>query len=110
MNNVDELNDFLLRVTSDAKITTTHIGICTALAVAWIENGLQSPIRISRRRLMVTAKIKSTTTYHKIISDLTSLKYVKYEPSFHPGEASKIFILASRNEKDSLLPGSIAAV
>lgn len=102
MNTVEQLNSFLARVTSDPKLTTTHIGVCTALAVAWIGNGLDNPFRISRSRLMATAKIKSTTTYHKVISDLASLKYVKYEPSFHPGKASEVSILDPQKENSSV--------
>jgi hypothetical protein len=93
MSNAEHLNNFLQRVTSDVNLTTTHIGVCTALAVTWINNGLNNSFNISRGRLMNAAKIKSKTTYHKVINDLASLNYLKYTPSFHPGKASEIQIL-----------------
>lgn len=93
MNNIEQLNNFLQRITSDANLTTSHIGVCTALMVAWINNGLKSPFNVSRKGLMTAARIKSTTTYHKVIADLASLKYVKYEPSYHPAKGSQMHIL-----------------
>jgi hypothetical protein len=93
MNSVEQLNGFLVRVTSDKNLSTTHIGFCTALVVAWIGSGLSNPFNVSRRRLMAAARIKSTATYHKVISDLTLLSYVKYEPSYHPTLGSQIYIL-----------------
>lgn len=93
MSSVEHLNSFLQRVTTDANLTTMHVGICTALAVEWLHNELHCTFRISRGRLMESAKIKSKTTYHKVINDLASLKYVRYIPSYHPGEASQIQIL-----------------
>lgn len=93
MNNVEQLNNFLQRVTSDANLTTTHVGVCTALAVAWIKSGFANPFSISRSRLMTAARIKSKTTYHKAINDLTSLNYFKYHPSYHPAKASEVLIL-----------------
>lgn len=93
MHSAEQLNSFLKRITLDANLTTMHVGICTALAVAWINNGLSNPFHISRGCLMSAAKIKSKTTYHKVINDLASLNYLKYTPSFHPGKASQFLIL-----------------
>jgi hypothetical protein len=93
MCNSERLKDFLQRVISDANLTTTHIGVCTALAVAWTSNEFKNPFGISRRRLMNAAKIKSTSTYHRIISDLKSRKYIEYNSSYHPIKGTSIAIL-----------------
>lgn len=93
MNKVEQVGDFLLRITSDMKLSASHISICTALCSAWIENGLKNPFKISRRKIMTAARIKSTSTYHKILKDLTALKYLIYNPSYHPTSGSKVFIL-----------------
>ena len=93
MSNIEHLNSFLLRVTSDVNLTTTHIGVCAALVVVWTSNGFKNPFSISRKKLMNAAKIKSTSTYHKIITDLRSLKYIDYNSSYHPIEGSRIIIL-----------------
>lgn len=93
MCNSERLKGFLQRVISDSNLTTTHIGFCTALAVAWTEQEFKNPFSISRRKLMSASKVKSTSTYHRIISDLKSLKYIEYNSSYHPKEASAIAIL-----------------
>ncbi len=92
MNNVEPLNNFLQRVTSDANLTTTHVGVCTALAVAWINSGFINPFSISRSRLMTSSKIRSKTTYHKIMNDLVIFKYLTYDPSYHPAKGSMVSI------------------
>lgn len=93
MSNVEQVNSFLLRATSDTNLTTIHISVCTALAVTWIENGFINPFNISRSRLMTAARIKSKTTYHKVIRDLALLDYLSYTPSYHPAKGSRIHIL-----------------
>ena len=93
MNNVEQLGSFLNRITSDTNLTSTHISVCTALCSSWIANGFNNPFNISRNRVMSAARIKSKTTYHKIIGDLAGLKYLKYSPSYHPGKFSEVLIL-----------------
>ena len=95
MNNVEQLNNFLQRVTSDANLTTTHVGICMALAVAWINSGFINPFNISRRGLTGAAKIKSNTTYHRIMRDLATLGYFQYYPTYHPKNGTQIFLFTS---------------
>lgn len=93
MNNAEQLGNFIDRITSDANLTTSHIGLCTALISIWIKSDLSNPFNVSRKRLMTAARIKSVTTYHKVISDLAKLNYVKYEPSYHPAKGSLLHIL-----------------
>ncbi len=94
MSNAEQLSNFIQRVTSDGKLNTSHISMCTALCSAWIENGLRNPFNISRKSIMTAAKIKSTSTYHRILNDLAALKYFQYKPSFHPAKGSQVFILS----------------
>lgn len=75
---------------SDGALTTTHVGVCTALAVAWADSGFINPFNISRSRVMIASKIKSAATYHKIVRDLIELEYIKYSPSYHPERGSEI--------------------
>lgn len=93
MNNIEQLSNFLVRVTSDGNLSPSHISICTALCSAWIESGFCNPFNVSRSGLMTAAKIKSTSTYHKILSELMKSKYVEYKPSYHPIKGSEILIL-----------------
>lgn len=106
MNKIDQVGDFLLRITSDVKLSASHISICTALCSAWIENGLKNPFRISRKKVMTAAKIKSTSTYHRILKDLTVFDYLNYTPSFHPVNGSKVFILDIGSKGEEKGPSS----
>ena len=94
MDRAELLSNFLLRVTADGNLSTSHVSICTALCSAWIESGFNNPFNISRRNLMMAAKIKSTSTYHRILNDLTILKYFEYAPSYHPLRGSQVFIIS----------------
>ncbi|HMX00867.1 MAG TPA: hypothetical protein PKL56_15975 [Cyclobacteriaceae bacterium] len=93
MDKVEQVGSFLKRVASDASLGASHVSFCTAVCTAWIENGLNNPFNISRRRLMASSKIKSTSTYHRILNDLKALKYFEYVPSFHPGKGSQVLIV-----------------
>src|SRR5688572_6394453 len=92
MNKVEQLSNFLQRVTTDSNLTTTHISVCTALCAIWINSGFRNPVSVTRRRLMSAARIKSKTTYHKIIEDLSMLRYFKYSPSYNPIKGSEVYI------------------
>lgn len=93
MQSVEGLCDFLNRVTSDTNLTSAHVSVCAALCSAWIRNGFNNPFNISRSRIMLAAKIKSKTTYHKVIGDLAQFGYLKYNPSYHPGKCSEVLIV-----------------
>jgi hypothetical protein len=99
MSNVERLNNFLQRVTSDVNLTTSHVSVCTALYAVWAANGFRNPFNTSRRQLMNAAKIKSKTTYHKIISDLTALNYISYDPSYHPARGSEVSIFCQEKPR-----------
>ena len=93
MSSVDQLDNFLRRATTDTSLTTTHLSVCMALCAAWLKNGFKNPFNISRKRLMSEAKIKSKTTYHKVIGDLAARRYLQYNPSYHPANGSQIILL-----------------
>jgi len=94
MHRADLLSNFLIRISADSTLSTSHVSICTALCSAWIESGFKNPFNISRKNLMIAAKIKSTSTYHKILNDLAVLKYFEYTPSYHPLRGSQVYILS----------------
>lgn len=93
MDKVELVGSFLNRVASDASLGASHVSFCTAICAAWIDSGLNNPFNISRRRLMKSSKIKSTSTYHRILNDLKALRYFEYVPSFHPGKGSQVLII-----------------
>jgi len=104
MSKANHLNDFLLRVSSDSSLSTSHVSFCTALCSAWIKNKFDNPMKVSRKVIMEAAKIKSISTYHKILKDLTNLKYFEYTPSYHPLNGSEFLILVGDNSIGAIWP------
>jgi hypothetical protein len=91
-NRLNQLSSFLQRVSSDAELKPNHISICAALCQLWIADQFQNPMKVSRRQLMLAARIKSKVTYHRIMRDLGSQGYIKYHPSNHPS-GSRVYLL-----------------
>ena len=95
MDNLNHLSILLRRLTADVHLRPCHISLYTALCQTWLENGCKNPFNISRRRVMKLARISSLATYHKVIRELTSYKYILYKPSFHPLKGSEVSLLES---------------
>ncbi|OJW81740.1 MAG: hypothetical protein BGO69_14630 [Bacteroidetes bacterium 46-16] len=88
----DALSAFFCIVKDDARLSSTHMSIYFVLFSYWIRNDYVNPFNITRRAVMQKAKIKSIVTYHKCIKELDSLGYIKYQPSYHPGIGSKVYL------------------
>ncbi len=93
MQEVKELTSFFKAIQEDARIGTSHISLYMALFQSYNMNSFQNPVRITRSQIMHLAKINGLATYHKGIKDLAELGYITYEPSFHPGMGSKVWLL-----------------
>jgi hypothetical protein len=93
MNKDNEVSNFLHRVTSDVNLNPFHVSICAARCAQWIKNG-SSPFNFSRKGLMKASRIKSTATYHKILNELITMRYLQYGPSYHPSKRSEVLIIA----------------
>lgn len=93
MDTPNQLSSFISRVASDERLKPTHISLYVALCHAWITNRFQQCYNVSRRQLMRLSRIQSKSTYHKTISDLASMGYIRYHPSYHPMEGSKVSLL-----------------
>jgi hypothetical protein len=99
METPDRLSYFISRVASDERLKPTHISLYVALCHAWIMNRFHQGYNVSRSRLMMLSRIQSRTTYHKTISELASMGYIRYQPSYHPREGSKVSLLADSGRK-----------
>jgi hypothetical protein len=93
MERPDRLSYFISRAASDERLKPTHISLYVALCHAWIMNRFQQGYNVSRSKLMMLSRIQSKTTYHKTISELASMGYIRYHPSYHPTEGSKVSLL-----------------
>jgi len=81
IDNLQQLNEFLERITSETNIKPTHFSLYTVLCLAWLGAQCVSPFIISRRMIMDRSMIKSKATHHSVINDLQKLGYIKYNPS-----------------------------
>lgn len=93
MNPLNILSSFLLAVRDDPRIGPVHISLFSALLKLWQEQTYQSSFRITRKRLMPLCKINGLATYHEKMKDLNDLGYIRYEPSYHPSEGSKVSLI-----------------
>lgn len=93
METPDRLSYFISRVASDSRLKPTHISLYVALCHTWIMNRFQQRYNVSRSKLMMLSRIQSKTTYHKTISELISMGYIHYRPSYHPMQGSKVSLL-----------------
>jgi len=86
---------YMQRLVSDDRIKPVHLLLSFAICDHWAHNQFQPVCQISRGLLMKSSRIRSTATYHKAIKDLQAFGYVRYYPSNHPTQASRIELLNS---------------
>lgn len=91
MDQLNPLSDFLNAIADDPRISITHIGIYAALLHCWKQHDFENPMNVFSYEIMRIAKISASTTYHKIIQDLNSYGYIKYEPSYKRNQGSRIY-------------------
>ncbi|MXV14012.1 hypothetical protein [Hufsiella ginkgonis] len=84
---------FLDKVVHDSRLMPTHVSLYTTLLFQWKESRFSVPFRVTRRELMQLSKIASTSTYHKCLKELIACGYIRYEPSYHPQQASQVLLL-----------------
>lgn len=93
MNHTTQLATFFQKCTALQKINPSHISIYILLFHYWYKRGSENPINISRADVMQKAKINSKATYHKCIKELHRLGFIVYEPSYHPVQGSKVYLV-----------------
>lgn len=93
MDDLQRLNKLLRRVTADEDLMPFHLCLYICLCREWIANQCKNPFSVSRSRLMRMSRIRSRTTYHKIISELKTKHYISYKPSYHPVKASRVSLI-----------------
>lgn len=72
------------KIHSDSKLLSSHKALLEAIILIWQNSGFLARISISRKKVMLIAKISSLETYHKRMKDLIAYRYFNYTPSFHP--------------------------
>ena len=84
---------FIKRAADDNRLLPSHLSLVMAIFYFRIDDTPGAATRVSRSRLMRFARIKSIVTYHKCLKDLIDFGYISYEQSYHPINASLIWLL-----------------
>lgn len=88
---------FLRKAADDPRLLPSHLSLVMAVFYFRNDDTPVAPTRISRSKLMRFSRIRSIATYHKCLKELIAFGYINYEPSYHPKNASSIWLL---NEKE----------
>lgn len=86
------LDAFYQSIPGDPIIGAYHVSMYMAFLWLWEKNSFIDPLYFKRSEIMKMAKIGSRATYHKCLRDLNERKYVKYVPSFRPGQGSQVYL------------------
>ncbi|RAV29218.1 hypothetical protein [Sinomicrobium soli] len=81
MNYVHHLNTVFEKFRTDPRLHPGHISLYMALFRSWNQSGFAASFRVRRAELMPLAAIRSSSTYHRYMSDLHRWQYVDYLPS-----------------------------
>lgn len=86
--------NFLVKAADDHRLLPNHLSLIMAVLFYFRTDDTPGEgTKISRSRLMRFARIKSIATYHKCLKDVIDFGYISYEPSYHPTNASSIWLL-----------------
>ncbi|THD67619.1 hypothetical protein E7Z59_08140 [Robertkochia marina] len=93
MNYIRHLNNFGALVYGKEEFKPGHISLYLSLFFAWNTHRFAERFPVYRDEMMKQSKIKSKSTYHKILKELESFRLIAYYPSNSPHKASEISIL-----------------
>lgn len=93
MEIINPWREILNILSNDDRINVWHLAIVFAIIHLSKDQDLNKTINISRRKVMVLSHIKNLMTYHKYIKELQVFGYLKYLPSYHPKNGSKVQII-----------------
>lgn len=82
------LHSFLEKACKDSRLDKGHLAVFVALFHFWECQDFRLPLGLYGSQVMEIAKISSKATYNRILKDLTSYRYIRYEPSFYKFKAS----------------------
>ena len=72
------LTKFYKRAQKDQRLLPSHLAVFTAICMLYDVNVAENAIRITQKKVMELAKIRSKSTYHRCISQLTEYEYIIY--------------------------------
>jgi hypothetical protein len=87
---------FLEKAAVDNHLLPTYISLFMALFYYSNPADPLLKFQVCRRKLMHFSRIRSTSTYHKRISELVTYGYITYEPSYDPFQGSRVSIICKK--------------
>ncbi len=88
VNYIRHLNGVLRKFSEDDNISSSHRSLYLAFFELWNQKHFPKTIMINRKQVMSLAKIRSRTTYHKLLRELKMWGYLQYHPSTSPKNGS----------------------
>nr|WP_067055089.1 hypothetical protein [Mucilaginibacter sp. L294] len=85
------LTNFYKRAQKDQRLLPSHLAVFTAICMLFEVNVAENAIKITRKKVMEIAKIRSKSTYHRCISDLAEFEYIVYQPSYDHYSGTYVF-------------------
>ena len=90
VNYISHLNGVLRKFADDDNISSSHRSLYLAFFELWNQKRFPKTIMLNSKQVMALAKIRSRTTYHKLLRELINWGYLKYHPSTSPQMGSLI--------------------
>lgn len=93
------ITQLLERISVDSRLKSMDISMYISFLILWYKNDFKSPFKITRKQIMNLSKIKSISSYHRVINSLMTYDYILYEPTFDSRLGSTVALIF----EDSLL-------
>ncbi len=90
VNYIRHLNGIMRKFSEDEKISSSHRSLYLAFFELWNQKHFPRTIMVNRKQVMSLAKIRSRTTYHKLLRELKMWGYLQYQPSTSPKSGSLV--------------------
>jgi hypothetical protein len=87
------ISKYFANILADRRVKVWHVGTYLALLLIWDRNRQSCPFQVTRRLIMQLARTRSAATYHKYLKELEAFGYIRYVPSFHPKQGSKVWLV-----------------
>ena len=84
VNYIRHLNAVLRRFAKDDRIGVSHRSLYLAFFELWNQKHFPRNLMINSQQVRGLAKIRSRTTYHKLVRELSHWGYLQYHPSSSP--------------------------
>jgi hypothetical protein len=90
---INQQTNLIKSVTSDCRLTTTHLSLFMAILSCWQAQNCTDSIKITRRGMMRLSKIAAISTYHRCMKHLIKYGYFNYKPSYDHYFGTRITLL-----------------